>query len=78
MNLKNVTIGHGGRRWLIREAVSIEEATHAINMAICTGSVGAKQTRRRGFDGPETIDADVVELNEDGTERQPYGAEASA
>lgn len=67
--LKNETLEVDGTKWLVREAVSRAEADHAIAMARCSGSVGSKQREIR--EGVETVLADVVRLNADGTECQP-------
>lgn len=69
--MKNEVINEAGQ-WLVREAVSLEEAMNAISFARVTGSVGSKHTKEHG--GITTILADVVRLNDDGTERKAYGA----
>jgi hypothetical protein len=64
-----------GRRWGVREAVSVFAAYNAIAMARVSGSVGSKHlTDRTYVGGGVTVDADVVQLNSDNTERQPYTA----
>ena len=55
-------------RWLVREAKTMEDALNAIANARVTGSVGSKAF----YDGELT--ADVVQVNSDGTEREPYTA----
>lgn len=67
--MKNETVEVNGAKWLVRQAVSRDEAEHAIAMARCTGSVGGKHTEVRN--GVETVKADVVRLNDDGTECKP-------
>lgn len=57
-----------GRRWKVREAVSLIAACNAITAARVSGSVGSKST----LNGVTM--ADVVQINTDGTERQPYTA----
>lgn len=62
-----------GQRWKVREAVSLDRAMSAITSARSTGSIGAKHMR--GLIGEEpTVEADVIQINSDGTERQPYTA----
>jgi len=68
--MKNEIIEVHGRKWLVREATSREEADHAIAMAMCTGSVGSKHTETIG--DVKTVTADVVRLNDDGTECKPH------
>ena len=69
--MENVILEIGGRRWLVREAISEEMALNAIASARCTGSIGC--TRKRvDVDGLETVEASVVQINSDGSERQPY------
>ena len=71
--IKDQVVDVGNRKWKIREAVSMEKALDAIAEARVTGSVGCKLTVNRTYvGGGITVDADVVQLNEDGTERQPY------
>lgn len=55
-----------GRRWKVREAVSLAAAEEAIAYAKVSGSVGSKHL----CNGEVT--ADVVEINSDGSECQPY------
>jgi hypothetical protein len=62
-----------GRRWKVREAVSLKAACNAIAHARVTGSVGATDTLDQTYSGGGvTVLADVVQINSDGTERQPY------
>lgn len=71
--MENVVLSVGGRDWLVREAVSEEAVLNAIASARCSGSVGSKSTLNRTYvGGGITVLADVVVLNSDGTERQPY------
>lgn len=65
--MKNEVINEAGK-WLVREAVSLEEAMNAILFARVRGSVGGKHTEERN--GIKIILADVVRLNDDGTERK--------
>ncbi len=55
----------GRHKWKVRFAVSMAHAEHAIAMAQCTGSVGSKHYEN------DELHADVVRLNEDGSECQP-------
>ncbi len=61
-----------GRRWKVREAVSLKAAINEIAMAMVTGSVGSKSLQSAWPAFTETVIADVVALNSDNTERQPY------
>jgi hypothetical protein len=62
-----------GRRWKVREAISLKAACTAIAHARVTGSVGAKDVLNETYvGGGITVLADVVQINSDGTERQPY------
>lgn len=71
--MQNEIIEVGGRRWLVREAKSREDALDAIAEARCTGSVGSKTiVDRRFVGGGVEVLADVVQINSDGTERKPY------
>lgn len=71
--MKNVIIEVGNSRWLVREAVSEEAARNAIAMARVSGSVGARDVLDKSYvNGAITVQADVVQINSDGTERQPY------
>jgi hypothetical protein len=69
--LKNVTIEVDGQPWKVRDASNIEAAYDEVYHAKATGSIGGSTT----VNG-ELI-SDVVKLNEDGTERQPYGERCS-
>lgn len=64
-----------GRRWKVREAVSLEAACNAIASARVMGSIGQRNTLRDGVDGPVTVLADVIQINSDGTDRAPYTGE---
>lgn len=67
----NEVVEVGGQRWKVREAISMEAAHHAIAMARCTGSVGSRHERDHTYiGGTKFVEADVVRLNEDGTEQQ--------
>lgn len=67
----NEIVEVGGQRWKVREAVSMEAAHEAIAMARCTGSVGSRHVRdQTRCGGTMFVEADVVRLNDDGTERQ--------
>lgn len=76
MRLENKIIdGPAGTRWLVREAKSEDAARDAIAFAHITGSVGNRTTRdtlnkHLEVESSEVV-ADVVQLNDDGTERQP-------
>ena len=62
-----------GRRWGVRKAVSLDAACNAIAHCRVSGSVGATDTLNETYvGGGITTLADVVQLNADGTERQPY------
>lgn len=69
---------NGGRRWKVRACKTLVHAWSAINMAKVTGSVGSyadEQTiNADGTRSAVTVLADVVEVNSDNTERQPYTA----
>lgn len=71
-SIRNEIVEIDGRRWKIREAISMEAARDAINMARATGSVGSRHLRdQTACGGTKFVEADVVALNDDGTERQP-------
>lgn len=71
--LKNVVLEVAGRNWKVREAVSEEKALEAITSARVSGSIGAKLIRDRTYvGGTRFTEADVVQINSDGTERRPY------
>jgi len=63
--MKNEVIDVGGKRWMVREALSAFHALAAIAMARCTGSVGSTHTENG------VIVADVSRLNDDGRECEP-------
>jgi hypothetical protein len=65
MAITNATIEVDGATWLVRQAQSKGHAISAINFARVTGSVGSKTMHN------DTVLADVVQLNSDGTERKP-------
>ena len=66
------------RRWLVKKAMSLRDAVHAINSARASGSVGWMDIRtiwkpNTPYDElPSEIIAHVSQINSDGTERQPY------
>lgn len=70
--LTNELIEVAGRQWKVRQAVSREAALNEIAMARCTGSIGGKSSEVSG--GIETVLADVVRLNSDGTETKACNA----
>lgn len=71
--MKNEVIEHAGRNWLVREAVSRMAAINAIDDARISGSVGSKNISDKTMcGGGVVVLADVVQINSDGTERQPY------
>lgn len=73
MTITNEIIEVGGRRWKVREAKTREDALNAIASARCSGSVGERQTHdKRLCGGALEVLADVVQINSDDTERQPY------
>ena len=55
-----------GQRWKVRDARSLNAALDQIAFARVTGSIGGKT-----FDNGILV-ADVVQINSDGSERQPY------
>lgn len=63
-------------RWKVREAINANAAWNAISFARATGSIGARDVKQEVSAsleaGPEVVLADVVQINSDGTERQPY------
>ena len=71
MSDKPWVIEAGGRRWLVREAVSEQAAMDAITSARVSGSVGHKDIVL-SVGGHKQVLADVVQINSDDTERQPY------
>jgi hypothetical protein len=63
------------RRWKVREAVSLKAAWDEINHARVTGSIGGRSELNETYvGGGITVLADVVQVNSDNTERQPYTA----
>lgn len=58
------------QRWKVRSAISWDAAEDAIAEARVTGSVGMRSLRV--VNGKEVVEADVVQINSDGTERKPY------
>lgn len=62
-----------GRRWKVREAVSLAAAINEISMARIAGSIGGRTTIETPYspNGVRVL-ADVVQVNSDYTERQPY------
>ncbi len=64
-----------GSRWSVREAVSLKAVINAIAQARVSGSIGSKNLLDETYvGGGVTVVADVVQLNSDNTERQPYTA----
>lgn len=62
-----------GRRWKVREAVSLAAAMNEISMARVIGSVGGKTILDETHcGGSRRVVSDVVQVNSDYTERQPY------
>lgn len=73
MNNRYIIRCPNGDRWLVREARSLSDAFNAIASARVSGSVGSIHTLNRTYvGGGITVLADVVRLNSDNTERQPY------
>lgn len=71
--MQNEIIEIGGRRWLVKQAVSREAALDAIASARCSGSVGQTDIEDKTFvGGGKRILAEVVQINSDGSERKPY------
>jgi hypothetical protein len=70
--LTNEIIEVNGLQWKVRQAVSREAALSEIALARCAGSIGGKSSEVSN--GVETILADVVRLNSDGTETKPYSS----
>ena len=62
------------QRWKIRRATSLSAAMNAIIHATAMGSIGGKDYITTETDGEDVLVADVVQINSDGTERQPYTA----
>lgn len=59
-------------RWKVREAINAKAAWNAIVFASATGSVGAKDVRDETLcGGAVRVLADVVRINEDGSEVKP-------
>lgn len=70
----NASGSRAATRWKVREAINAKAAWNAIMFASATGSVGAKDIRDETLcGGTKYTLADVVRLNDDGTERQPFG-----
>ena len=69
--MQNEIVEVDGAKWLIRQAASRNEVETAIAQLRCLGSVGGRVTEHRN--GVETVLADVIRLNDDGTEAKPYG-----
>lgn len=68
----------GDHYWFIREARSLQDARNAISTARVMGSVGSVETEsevelvgERWVNKTHVVLADVVRLNEDGTECKP-------
>lgn len=64
---------NNGRRWKVREAVSLNAALDAIAEAHVSGSIGQTDILDETLcGGIRRVMADVVQVNSDNTERQPY------
>lgn len=62
-----------GCRWKVRQAVSLTWALDTIASAMAGGAIEAKTFRdTTWFGGAKICLADVVKVNSDNTERQPY------
>lgn len=73
--MTNEIIEVDGARWKVREAKSRQDALDAITDARASGSVGSKTIHNQTFVGAGMeVLADVVQINSDGSERQPYTA----
>lgn len=72
MALENYIVRVGDRRWKIRTCRSLTDALHEIAHARCLGSIGGSSTVYQ--DGAAEVVADVVQVNSDNTDRQPYVA----
>ena len=71
--MKNKIVEVGGMRWKIREAKTMDAALNAIAEARVSGSVGSKTIINKKYvGGGEEVIADVVRINSDDTELQPY------
>ena len=67
------------RRWKVRQAVSLQAAYNCIIEAMVTGSIGGTDYTVKypfGLSGPrhEVVTADVIRVNSDNTEAEPYKA----
>lgn len=62
------------RRWKVREAVSLKAAINEISHAMVTGSIGGKSTvtDHGPVESKTRVLADVIRVNSDNTEAQPY------
>ena len=73
--IKNEIVEMHGRRWKIIEAESRDDAINEIYHALATGSVGSlSMVDETNISGCKRVVANVVQINSDGTERQPYTA----
>lgn len=70
MRIIDEIIEINGRWWKIREASSMSAALDGIAFARVSGSIGSKTVTHEN--GTEVVTSDVVQINSDGTERQPY------
>lgn len=64
-----------GDRWKVREARSLKDALDEIAHAKATGSIGSSSTFTTYADNGGSgliVVANVIQINSDGTERQPY------
>ena len=60
------------QRWKIRRATSISVGVNCIIHAAALGSVSGKDYVMSDKDSKNVLVADVVQVNSDGSERQPY------
>lgn len=71
--MKNEILEIGSERWLVREALTLAHALDEISMCRALGSVGGRTERDETLCGGKVVvEADVVQLNSDGSERKPY------
>lgn len=71
--MKNEILEIGDERWLVREALSLTHALDEIAMCRSFGSIGGRTERDETLCGGQiVVEADVVQLNSDGSERKPY------
>lgn len=69
--IKNQIVELFGRRWKIREAVNKVQAHGTILDVVMNGGVGGRRVLdQRSVGGGLIVQADVIEVNSDDTERQ--------